>query len=408
MATTVLKITATLIAALAASLALPAHALQIVSFKPQGEVSAVRQVVAKFDESAVNFGDPKAAAPVALSCSDAQATKGNGRWISDREWAFEFENDLPPGVSCTVQVRSGLKSASGAIYTGATSYKFSSGGPFVQTLRPSPSAQIDEEQYFVLTLNGAATLASVQQNVWCAAEGLGERIAIKLIDGTERTALLKSQGLEKAAANDPLRFVTLACNRRLTPSARVQLVYGKGVSTPSGITNTVEKRFNFQVREPFAASFSCERENAQSACLPIRPMSLNFNAPVPRKLAEAIRLNASGQSLKPTFDADGDAGDGSPADDGGGTASPADATAASPAVCANVPGTIEFHPASASPDVTQPFFDAVVTFSPVEPSDAPSIRGSAVLRYAMVSFPTCGTSGGCGSVFGSGGGGALQ
>ena len=179
---------AALAAALGASLALPAHALQIISFSPQGEVSAVRQVVAKFDESAVNFGDPKAPAPVALSCSDAQATKGNGRWISDREWAFEFENDLPPGVSCTVQVRSGLKSASGSIYTGASSYKFNSGGPFVQVVRPSSRSQIDEEQYFVLTLNGAATLSSVQQNIWCAAEGLGERIAIKLIDGTERAA----------------------------------------------------------------------------------------------------------------------------------------------------------------------------------------------------------------------------
>ena len=181
-------------AAFAATFAVQVHALQITSLSPQGEVSAVRQVVAKFDESAVNFGDPKAPAPLALSCSDAQATKGNGRWISDREWAFEFEKDLPPGVSCTLQVRSGLKSASGSIYTGASSYKFNSGGPFVQAVRPSPRAQIDEEQYFVLTLNGAATLASVQQNMWCAAEGLGERIAVKLIDGMDALPCLNLKG----------------------------------------------------------------------------------------------------------------------------------------------------------------------------------------------------------------------
>ena len=65
-------------------LAAQAQALQIVSLSPQGEVAKVRQVVAKFDDSAVNFGDPKAPAPLALSCSDAQATQGNGRWISDR------------------------------------------------------------------------------------------------------------------------------------------------------------------------------------------------------------------------------------------------------------------------------------------------------------------------------------
>ena len=81
----------------------------------------------------------------------------------------------------------------------------------------------------------------------------------------------------------------------------MQLVYGKGVSAPSGIANSVEKRFTFTVREPFSANFSCERENAQSACLPIRPMSLNFNAPVPRKLAEAIRMKSGKDSGQAVF-----------------------------------------------------------------------------------------------------------
>lgn len=90
------------IAALLASIALQAQALQITSLSPQGEVARVRQVVAKFDESAINFGDPKAPAPLSLNCSNAQATKGTERWISDHEWAFEFENDLPLGVNCSL------------------------------------------------------------------------------------------------------------------------------------------------------------------------------------------------------------------------------------------------------------------------------------------------------------------
>ena len=252
-----------------------AQAFQITSVSPQGEIASVRQIVAKFDESAINFGDPKAPSPFGLNCSDAQATKGSGRWISDREWAYEFERDLPPGVSCTLQVRAGFKSPKGADLTVApkstSGYKFNTGGPFVRNIRPYPSGRIDEEQFFVLQLNGAATLASVQANVWCAVNGLGERVPVKLIEGTDRAQLLKSQGLEKAAVADPLSFVTLACNRRLTASANVQIVYGKGVATsalgaasPQGIANTVEKRFNFQVREPFTASFNCERENAQS------------------------------------------------------------------------------------------------------------------------------------------------
>lgn len=294
---------AALVATLAAS-ALPAQALQLITTVPAGEVAQVRQVVAKFDEAAVNFGDPKAPAPLAITCSDAQATQGSGRWTSEREWVFTFENDLPPGVSCSVQARAGFKSPKGAELALKADWRFNTGGPFVRRLMPGTGLRIDEEQFFVLSLNGPATLASVQANVWCALEGLGEKVPVRLVDGKDRAELLKSQHLDKAAAIDPLRFVTLACNRRLTPATKVQIVYGKGVATPSGIANTVEKRFNYQVREPFSASFSCERENAQAACLPILPMTLGFNAPVARKLAEQIVLKSAGGTVKPSFDKD--------------------------------------------------------------------------------------------------------
>jgi uncharacterized protein YfaS (alpha-2-macroglobulin family) len=285
-----------------------AQAFQVVSLSPQGEVARIRQVVLKFDDSAVNFGDPKAAAPLELQCSSPQAARGTGRWLNDRQWVFDFEADLPPGVACTVKLKSGIKSTRGALLTGADSYKFNSGGPFVQSIWPDTGTAIDEEQYFVLQLNGPATLASVLTNIWCSVEGLGERVAVRLIDGKDRATLLKFHDLDADAAKTPLSFVTLACNRRLTPSAKIQLVYGKGIATPgspgtpAGIANAVEKRFGFQVREPFNANFSCERENAQAACLPIRPMHLSFSAPVARKLLEGIKLVSDQKTFSPGFD----------------------------------------------------------------------------------------------------------
>ncbi len=287
-----------------------AQAFQVTSVSPQGEVAQVRQVVAKFSEAAVNFGDPKAAAPLTVSCSDAASSQGRGRWTSEREWVFDFDADLPPGVACKLQMQAGLKSVKGAELAGPARYQFNSGGPFVQSIRPYNASSIDEEQYFVLQLNGPATLDSVQANVSCALEGLGERVGVRLIDGADRAALLKANGLDKAAAKSPLSFITLACNRRLSASSKVQLVYGKGVASAaanaataasSGIVNSVEKRFAFTVRQPFSASFSCERENAQAACLPIRAMSLNFNAPVSKNLALAIRLNSAKDSFKPVL-----------------------------------------------------------------------------------------------------------
>ncbi len=63
MALNIPKIIITLLAAAA----LHVQALQITSVSPQGEVAQVRQVVAKFDTAAVNFGDPKAPAPLTLT-----------------------------------------------------------------------------------------------------------------------------------------------------------------------------------------------------------------------------------------------------------------------------------------------------------------------------------------------------
>ena len=73
-----------------AAAALQAQALQITRLSPQGEVAQIRQIVAGFDAAAVNFGDPKAPAPLSLNCSDAQASKGAGRWINDREWGLSL------------------------------------------------------------------------------------------------------------------------------------------------------------------------------------------------------------------------------------------------------------------------------------------------------------------------------
>ncbi|AMO22582.1 MG2 domain-containing protein [Ramlibacter solisilvae] len=276
-----------------------AHAVQVVGVSPQGEVARVRQLVARFDEAAVAFGDPKAPAPLQLSCSDAQATRGTGRWTSEREWVFDFAEDLPPGINCTIQTRAAFKPAKGELLAGQ--WRFSTGGPFVRWAQP-PGGRIDEEQQFLLQLNGDATLASVQERVWCEVEGLGEKVPVRLLQGRERDELLKALHRDKAAAKAPLAHLTFACNRRLAPNAHVRVVYGKGVQTPSGVPNSVERRFEYQVREPFAASFSCERENAQAACLPIRPVLLRFNAPVPRKHAAQVRLRGDKGVIEPRLD----------------------------------------------------------------------------------------------------------
>ncbi|HDR9336567.1 TPA: alpha-2-macroglobulin, partial [Burkholderia multivorans] len=283
----------------AAALSLHAGAARTVSVSPQGTVTEVRQAVVKFDEAMVAFGSASAPHPARVSCTDAAAARGQGHWLDDKTWVYDFENDLPPGVRCAVALNDTLRSVAGNAVGGPHRFAFQTGGPFPVSVRPG-AREIEERQVFVLKLNGPADERSALANIWCEAAGIGNRIPVAAADGATRAALLDHFGWKRDAA----RVLTLQCAQALPASAKMQLVYGKGVASPSGIANETERRFDFTVRAPFAASFSCERENANAPCTPLRPLTLTFNAPIARKDAEAIRLRGPDGALSPTFAAD--------------------------------------------------------------------------------------------------------
>ncbi|MBL3206219.1 hypothetical protein ELP07_28475, partial [Klebsiella pneumoniae] len=79
----------------------------------------------------------------------------------------------------------------------------------------------------------------------------------------------------------------------------MKLVWAKGIATPSGVGSSADRVLSYRVRPPFTASFTCERVNARSDCLPIRPMRIEFSSPVPRKLAERIVLKTPDGERKP-------------------------------------------------------------------------------------------------------------
>lgn len=275
-----------------------ADAARTVSVSPQGKVTQVRQVVVKFDETMTAFSDAAAKAPAQVHCSGG-ASAGSAHWIDSKTWAYDFNQDLSPGMRCSVTLADGLKSSTGNALTGPREYRFETGGPFVLGVMPG-YGEIEENQFFVLRLNGPATEASALQNIWCESNGLGNRIPVKSVDTTSRTALLKHFHLEK----DSARVLTLACQQTLPSATKMQLVYGRGVTGPSGLANDVEKRFDFDVREPFTASFSCERENAKAPCTPLRPLRIRFSSPVPRADAAKITLHGPGGNAAPKFDPD--------------------------------------------------------------------------------------------------------
>ncbi len=288
------------VAAALLGLAFPAIAARVAAVSPQGEVAVVRQVVVRFDAPVVPAGDPRAKAPFDLACNGT-APRGSARWLDDRRWAFDLEAPLPAGQRCTLKLASGFAPTTGTL-EGGTEFSFATGAPAVMEVEPYNGGTIDEDQHFLLRLNGPVDAASVSANSWCETDGLLDRIPVRVVDGAAREAVLKRHGRRRDGSETAL---LLACQRAFAPAAKVRLVWGAGIAAagqPALVTRHAQ-RFGWTVRERFLAEFSCERENAQSPCLPLRPLTLRFNAPVPRALAMAARLQPEkGEAIAPTPD----------------------------------------------------------------------------------------------------------
>ncbi len=318
-----------LIALLGAVLSLQAIAAetQVEQFSPQGEVKGVRQLSVRFSDAMVALGDLRLAEPFDIDCAE----KGTARWADHKNWAFDFSRDLPAGVRCSFALKSGIKDAAGVTLAGTREFSFTTGGPAILQSYPYEGSQIDEEQIFILGLDAQAASDSVLSHAYCDVQGVTERVGVRLITGEERRALLNSRkdfvdrwlrvlfedGGERVISGrvlprgsradtlltsdnaDVLPIALLQCARKFPNAAKVQLVWGKGIASASGVAASADQALAFAVREAFSAKFSCERVNKDADCLPMLPMTLYFSAPVSRALAEKITLKtAAGKAYK--------------------------------------------------------------------------------------------------------------
>jgi hypothetical protein len=263
----------------------PAVAAKVATVSPQGVVPEVRQVSVRFAEAVVAEGDPRAAAPFTLLCNGT-AVPGNSRWASATQWLFDLRQPLAAGSACVLRAVPSWQPRGGTL-EGPAEFRFDTGAPTIVQTQPWVGSRIEEDQHFLLRLNGAVDPASLRANAWCEVEGLGERVPLRVVVGGERNEVLRTRRIADGAD-----WLLVRCDRALASDSGVRIVWGAGIAAAgrSGLVTTTPRRFEWRVRERFHAEFGCERENAQAPCLPLRPMSLRFSAPVERRQALAARL----------------------------------------------------------------------------------------------------------------------
>ena len=299
----------------------------VAAFSPEGAVKGVRQVTARFSSQMVAFGDPRAADPFNADCAE----KGTGRWIDGTTWSYDFERDVPGAVACTFTLRPDARDLAGQPLGGKRAFAFNTGGPsVVRALPHEGSQQVDEQQIFLLALDAPARTKDIEHHAWCRADGVNEKIGVRVLAGEERERVLaqrrefvdrhltvywRARGRTWQAAlplknklDDGFPLVALQCRRTLPADVDLALVWGKGIAAPNGVAVDADQTLAYRTRPDFNLSLRCERVNAKAGCVPFLPVSLDFSAPV--AMAEARKIHLEGPDGKRFAAAIGDEGKG--------------------------------------------------------------------------------------------------
>jgi len=287
----------------------------VTAFSPTGTVKGIRQVTARFSGQMVPLGDMRSVDPFTVDCP--QPVEGQGRWIDGSNWSYDFVRDLPAGVACRFTLKEDARDLAGQPVTGQRTYSFDTGGPAVVQMAPYQGAQIDEQQIFVLGLDAPASDATVAQHAWCRAEGVHEKIGVRVLAGAERDQVLAQRkafterylalyfkargvvwraGMAVKGHRDRLPVAVLQCQRPLPAKADVALVWGAGMAADNGIATRQDQVLAYRTRPDFTAKFSCERLSPKAGCLPFLPTRVDFSAPVRR--ADALAASLTGPDGK--------------------------------------------------------------------------------------------------------------
>ena len=286
---------------------------RIESFSPTGYSKDVRQVAVRFSEAMVALGEPEQSDPFAIDCE----VPGNGRWIDQRHWVYDFDYDVPGAERCHFTPRNDVRTLAGAPVQAPSEYVFHTGGPAIVHSEPNRDG-IDERQVFLLGLDAVADGDSIRKHARCRIAGSETVLPVDLLEDTERSEILDALQAAGTYHVDALvratkrhlpagderethipaldRIVMVRCPEPLPAGSDIELIWGAGITGPNRIPTTREQSRAFSVRPEFEAHLQCASE-FDGRC--VGGIHVHFTAPVGRELADRLRLVDANGSVVP-------------------------------------------------------------------------------------------------------------
>ena len=271
---------------------------------PSGYAKDVRQVTVRFSNAMVALGDPQRSDPFAVDCE----VPGNGRWIDERNWVFDFDYDVPGALRCGFSPRADLRTLAGDGVQVQPEYAFHTGGPAILDSQPGGWG-IDERQVFLLALDAVPEPDSIREHARCDIVNSEDNRSVEVIRGNERAEILAALEaaethhvrtlVESASSHLPSadehemrkraleRIVMLRCEGSLPARSQTRLIWGAGIAALNGRATTQDDSLAFSVRREFTANVSCVR-SFNGRC--VEGAYIGFSSPIAPDLAGGIRL----------------------------------------------------------------------------------------------------------------------
>lgn len=274
--------------------------VSVVTVVPTDTVTRADFVRIGFGQEVMQLGSD-VADPFIVEC-EGDRVDGAGKWPDNRTWQYDFASAISVPHRCLIRSNPDFRDLNGESIE-ESQYTFTTGNLNVRARPWSSSRHISEDQRFILTFNGTVPDAQLAQHGYCAVEGIGERLPLKVLAASEAEPYLEMVW----SRDNPEWTKVVHCGRRLPTGAKMSVVLGADLGTEFAHSLAKTERFEYQVREPFEAQISCQRLRQGAPCMPLSDIRISFNALVDTAKLKQIRLSANGELQEPasTGDANG-------------------------------------------------------------------------------------------------------
>ncbi len=120
---------------------IPASALEVLRFAPEGEISIAPFVSVSFNQPMVPLGTLEELAAMEVPVRIEPALEGTWRWLGTKTLTFEYDSELidrlPKATAYRVSVPAGTKSATGGVLAETVEWSFSTPPPKMTFAHPN-------------------------------------------------------------------------------------------------------------------------------------------------------------------------------------------------------------------------------------------------------------------------------